>query len=246
MAKHSKFYQDNAVYTSYLSSLGSEDYRKVAAMARRYLRKGGNLLDVGCGTGQLLELVRDSRWRVQGVEISRPSVKLCREKGLSCKQYTGQNFPFKNDSFSVVTSFNVLEHVDSPEVYLLEVFRVLKSEGVAIVVCPNFLAVSNSFHRMTRGANNKIRNLLKIFAKLNGSEVRFQKMSPVKSREFRPDDDAVNLTNPIDIRRWAKEHNFEEVYWSSQEVYRQGAISWLDRGWLKYFLGSCFFVFRKP
>jgi len=65
-----------------------------------------------------------------------------------------QKLPFKDKYFDVVVSFETIEHVDSPELIIKEVSRVLKPNSVFIVSTPNsmtygkgFLYSKNEFHK---------------------------------------------------------------------------------------------------
>ena len=61
--------------------------------------------------------------------------------------YDGYKLPFDNNSVDVVGSINVLEHTDDTESFLNEIFRVLKPDGIFVLVCPNFLSITNSYSR---------------------------------------------------------------------------------------------------
>ena len=70
-------------------------------------------------------------------------------------------------------------------------------------------------------------------------------MKTVKAEKFSPDDDACNLTNPIDLKKWAKKNNLKLLYWSSNTNYAQGLMKLLDFSLIKYIKGSSFMVYRK-
>ncbi|MCK5579062.1 MAG: methyltransferase domain-containing protein [Planctomycetes bacterium] len=100
------------------------------------------LLDVGCGMGFFLDLARSVGWGVQGVDISRSAVQYGR-KQFKLDVIEGElkeaNLP--DNSFDVVTSWNVLDQYYDPLGMAQETCRVLKKEGRA------FWRVSNlNFH----------------------------------------------------------------------------------------------------
>ncbi len=108
-------------------------------------------MDVGCGTGLVLKMLKDRGVEAVGIEVSKTSVNKCKKKQLNCFYYDGRRVPFKDKCFDVVGSFNVLEHTDNAIEFLNEQYRVLKIDGYLIVVCPNFLSVTNGYHWHTSG-----------------------------------------------------------------------------------------------
>jgi methionine biosynthesis protein MetW len=99
------------------------------------------VLDVGCGRGVMLELLRsEGKERSFGCDISWTSAQLLSERGLKvvCCDADGL-LPFRDGSFGTVTLVDVLEHFFDPAQILLEACRV--AEQVVIVV-PNFNSVA--------------------------------------------------------------------------------------------------------
>ena len=103
-----------------------------------YLSGNGNLLDIGCGNGNYLvdENRKKIRWAT-GIDVDKNSVK--KNKCLDEIAIGNiEKLPFKNNSFDIVTSLWVLEHIKNPEEAVREVNRVLKPNGIFIFVTPNF------------------------------------------------------------------------------------------------------------
>lgn len=76
--------------------------------------------------------------------------------------------------------------------------------------------------------------------KISSKEHHFSKITIITKTFFSPDNDACNVTNPLDLINWSKENALEIIYWSSQSVYKSGLINFLEKGFLKIFLGSSF------
>lgn len=97
------------------------------------------VLDVGCGTGRFLRGLPVS-WRKHGLEY-RPKVveiaKLLVDEKTQIHQGAAAELPFDSNRFDVVTSFQVLEHINDPELAINEMFRVTKPGGLVYGELPN-------------------------------------------------------------------------------------------------------------
>jgi SAM-dependent methyltransferase len=109
----------------------------------------GDLLDVGCGSGEILLALREVGWNCHGVEVSEHAVSAARSAGLTSVELG--EFPeldYPTDSFDVVRFWHSLEHVRSPRLYLSEAWRVLRPNGRLLIGVPNFASLLS---RMFRG-----------------------------------------------------------------------------------------------
>ncbi len=101
-------------------------------------KDGGMLLDVGCGEGTFLKQARARGWRVSGTELSCYAAKYASnvlEAAVFCGEL--EDAKYSDHVFDVVTMWHVLEHVSDPTDYLLEVHRILKSDGLMVIAVPN-------------------------------------------------------------------------------------------------------------
>jgi SAM-dependent methyltransferase len=245
---HQSFYINNKRYSKFLESQLENTFDKYVDQISRHIKSNSNLfLDIGCGTGIALKKICNmARCKTVGVEISKTSIQICKKKNLQVSLYNGRNLDFNNEVFDVVGSYNVLEHTENPVCFLDESIRVLKKQGYLLVVCPNFLSITNNYHYRTRGMIRKIRNLGLIFRKLFLQNLHFEKMKAVETYELFPDCDAINLTNPIDIIKWGKVNNMKLIYWSGSSIYESSFIKRIiDLPVIRLFLGSSFIIFQK-
>jgi SAM-dependent methyltransferase len=99
------------------------------------------LLDVGFGEGYGSEIVRPYVREYSGVEVSLEAVDHARMKyarpGVSFYHYGGDVLPFRDASFDLLISFQVIEHVDDVSRFLREVRRVGRPGATVLVVTPN-------------------------------------------------------------------------------------------------------------
>jgi SAM-dependent methyltransferase len=100
-------------------------------------RPGGRLLEVGCGSGELLAGVRDLGWSVTGVDFDAAAVAVARRRGLTVHEGDLAAQGFAPGSFDAVTMFHLFEHVPDVRVLLAECFRLLAPGGRLVVVTPN-------------------------------------------------------------------------------------------------------------
>ncbi len=100
-------------------------------------KAGGRLLEIGCGSGELLAGVRGLGWRVTGVDFDPVAAEVARRRGLDvrCGDLAGQ--AFAGGSFDAVTMFHLIEHVPDPRALLAECHRVLAPGGRLVVATPN-------------------------------------------------------------------------------------------------------------
>jgi 2-polyprenyl-3-methyl-5-hydroxy-6-metoxy-1,4-benzoquinol methylase len=99
------------------------------------------ILDVGCGRGEWLELLREHDLQGTGIDLNRVALSMCRERGLPAMEADAiehlQSLP--EASLGAVTAFHVIEHLTLPQLLGLldEARRVLKPGGAAIFETPN-------------------------------------------------------------------------------------------------------------
>jgi methionine biosynthesis protein MetW len=112
-----------------------EQFRHTAALK---LIQEGPVLDVGCGDGFFLSLLKKSGMEAEGIDISDIAVAHVQDRGLIARQgdFAHEPLPFKDHSFSTVVALDVLEHVYDPLRLLEEMKRVTK--GTVIISVPNF------------------------------------------------------------------------------------------------------------
>lgn len=94
----------------------------------------GPILDVGCGTGIMLEHLADLGTPT-GLDFSATALEFCRKRGAErLVQARGEQLPFADDSFAAVTAFGVIEHIDADRASIEEWARVLKPRGDLVLL----------------------------------------------------------------------------------------------------------------
>jgi 2-polyprenyl-3-methyl-5-hydroxy-6-metoxy-1,4-benzoquinol methylase len=99
---------------------------------------GKKLLDAGCGTGWFSKFSCDRGANVTSMDLGE---KLLSKVALKCKSegVVGSilEIPFENNTFDIVVSSEVIEHVPDPYKAMQELFRVLKPGGTLVLTTPN-------------------------------------------------------------------------------------------------------------
>ena len=94
--------------------------------------RSADVLEVGCGTGLLLQRIQKFARSAKGVDLSPGMLTLARERGLDVVEGSATALPFPDSSFDVTCSFKVLAHVRDIERALAEMARVTRPGGYVI------------------------------------------------------------------------------------------------------------------
>lgn len=99
------------------------------------------VLDVGCGRGEWLKLLRDHGIGCHGIDLNRIMVEECRKTGIDAKEIDvfAHLKSLPSHSLGAVTGFHIVEHLPFPALMRMldEVHRVLAPGGLAIFETPN-------------------------------------------------------------------------------------------------------------
>lgn len=100
-------------------------------------KPGGQLLEVGCGAGAMLETMANRGWQAVGVDFDDRAVEIARSRGRTV--YKGGVFEqnFAAESFDAIVMNHVIEHVRAPGELLTECKRILRKGGTLVAVTPN-------------------------------------------------------------------------------------------------------------
>ncbi len=108
--------------------------------------RGSRVLDLGCGSGELLAHLRDARQCTgYGIEIADANVLACTQRGVDVIQLNLEEglALFEDQSFDVVLQLDTLQHLRNTETMLRETARVGR---IGIVSFPNFAHWPNRLH----------------------------------------------------------------------------------------------------
>jgi ubiquinone/menaquinone biosynthesis C-methylase UbiE len=127
-------------WSFYIQATTRETQRRIP------LQEGQSLLDVGCGTGALLQEVqsRYPRNPLAGIDLSEPMLHKARQKlgeAVELKHASADRLPFKDRSFDFVVSSSAFHFFPHPHTALSEMWRVLRVHGWLVITdwCRDYL-----------------------------------------------------------------------------------------------------------
>jgi SAM-dependent methyltransferase len=105
------------------------------------IERGSSILDVGCGTGILLQQLyeKNTGYKLHGIDISAGMVKTARRKlnsSICIIEGSANELPHKDNTFDLITCTTSFHHYAEPEKALGEMNRVLKYGGNLLVLDP--------------------------------------------------------------------------------------------------------------
>ncbi len=129
-------------YQNYANQCTPQLQREYFELVERFSSKQpGRYLDIGCGTGRVVQVATSRGWDATGQEISDWAAQQAINDGIKVVNDDLLNASFPADHFDAISMFDVLEHLPMPKPYLREIHRIMKPGGVLIIETPN----SNGF-----------------------------------------------------------------------------------------------------
>lgn len=104
-----------------------------------------SVLDVGCGQGQAMPVLKNFVKRVAGVTLGS-DIHVCEEQGLEVYSFDMSFLPFADGEFEMIFSRHSLEHSPMPLLSLMEWHRVASKWLLLIVPNPNYFAPGGRNH----------------------------------------------------------------------------------------------------
>tara|TARA_R110002020_G_scaffold180139_2_gene374168 strand:- start:899 stop:2020 length:1122 start_codon:yes stop_codon:yes gene_type:complete len=134
-------YHKEVIRASAFSTEMSE-FRKLQfnKFVHRYYLKGKKVIELGCGRGEYLSLMKETGANVSGIEYSIESVNECLKQNLNVKRDyisdSNQKLPdAPYDAFFILSYF---EHLPAPQILLKSIHKNLTNDGIGLIEVPNF------------------------------------------------------------------------------------------------------------
>ena len=135
-------YSDNIIIKRFESPhrLRRYAHRQQYLVFLKYIKPGMRVLDAGCGEGILSVMMAKMGASVTGCDISKPNIEVCKKyadeekvEGINFLLADSENLPFDDNSFDLVVSSHVLEHLPNFDKGLNELMRVTKKSSVVAI-----------------------------------------------------------------------------------------------------------------
>lgn len=124
----------------YLSEITIKRYNEILDSFEKY-RKTNKILDIGCGIGYFLEEAKKRNWKVYGSELADKAINICVEKGIQMHKGDLNQSNWDAESFDVITSFELVEHISYPKNVIISAINLLRKGGILYITTPNFNSI---------------------------------------------------------------------------------------------------------
>lgn len=116
-----------------------DSIKKAQEIYLEYFRDKTNVIDIGCGRGEFLSLMKDNGITARGVDIYEPYADYCNMKGLSAVCGDGVDFLSKQESVDGIFVGQVVEHLKTEEIIRLcsIAYEKLLEGGCIVIETPN-------------------------------------------------------------------------------------------------------------
>lgn len=116
-------------------------FNRIKTRSLSRYRSVGSILDIGCGRGIFLNILKKGGWRTKGVEFNAETASYAsRVYGIDVVTMQDMDM-LPEKSFDVITMYHVLEHVDRPAQLLAQCRRLLQEGGRLIIAVPNIASL---------------------------------------------------------------------------------------------------------
>ena len=118
----------------------------------------GKVLDIGCGQSPYKHLLNSQKTQYYGVDIEEANQKFD-YKNSQIIHFDGQNIPLGDSLMDSFICTEVLEHIQEPEKFIAEIYRVLKVGGVGVVTVPwsaRYHYIPYDYYRYTPSTLNRL------------------------------------------------------------------------------------------
>lgn len=162
---------------------------------KNFSRDAKRILDVGCGEGTKLAMIKPKDSQGFGIDVSRKAIEIAKRQypQLNFQIAKADSLPFSENDFDFVYSAFAIEHIALPEKTLDEMIRVTKKNGYLCLIAPNFGAPNRASppfegNRLLKLIRGSIEDLTSIVRKKRG--LGWKSVGPLGSDYF-PDSDTV-------------------------------------------------------
>ncbi|MCB0356414.1 MAG: class I SAM-dependent methyltransferase [Bdellovibrionales bacterium] len=192
--------------------------------------QGKKMLDIGCGTGFILNLSHDLFDEIHGIDATKAMLDKVNTRNNKIKLHEGiaEELPFANNSFDVVTGYSFLHHLFDVQPVIAETFRVLKEGGKAYFdLEPN----KDFWLEIKKIESNQTQNysplMNKEIASVQSTADRIEQEHGIDKETFHKAEFIKDFKDGIDPKEFismAKQIGFSDVQWEYYWYPGQGQV----------------------
>jgi len=233
------FYETSETYKGLLAEHDEVYQKTYVELVNRFAPPNSRILDLGCGNGVSAMLLNRAGHHVVGADVSALFLEDAKEWQTAASSAGGYSLeyrlcdvlelPFEDESFDVVCSNELIEHLPDVETALAEMMRVTRKGGRIVISGPNLcspLMPLLDLLRLFRGRpgrpvwgetkrqafRNGLRNFDLYFKKRLSSRPQFLYREPdLENQIIGGDGDSAYYANPIDLEKYFQLHRLHVV-----------------------------------
>jgi 2-polyprenyl-3-methyl-5-hydroxy-6-metoxy-1,4-benzoquinol methylase len=139
----SYFHNDDSGTVGYTNYIRDEQnirktFQRRLTRVERFGAPPGKVLDVGCAAGFFLSEAQARGWDVQGLDVSSFAARYTQERfGIPARNGSLLDLEFPENSFDLVTMWDVIEHVPDPHAHMDKIARILAPGGLFALATPD-------------------------------------------------------------------------------------------------------------
>jgi len=128
---------DDESYLATSDIRGRSNYHQAIKLIDKFAKNRGSLLEIGAGSGGLLDILKHQFNHIHGVEPSKKFCQFAKEQYGLALDNIGYEDISENRKYDVILALDVIEHVVSVKHFMDKVFQLLTDDGIVIVSTPN-------------------------------------------------------------------------------------------------------------
>ncbi|MFH0798854.1 MAG: class I SAM-dependent methyltransferase [Pseudomonadota bacterium] len=113
--------------------------KDIENLLKKFRGAKGGILDVGCGPGYFLEIVKEKGFKADGIDLSTADCAEANSKGLNVYCTDFMNFCEKNKDkkYDLITMWDFIEHVENPQEVMVNCHNILNIDGKLVISTPD-------------------------------------------------------------------------------------------------------------
>lgn len=111
------------------------------------LANKGNLLDIGCGTGDFIKVAQQSGWNITGIEPDEHARAIANNKTNNAVHNLEKLNQLPEKTYDIITLWHVLEHLPNLKEHIQLFKKLLKPDGTLIIAVPNYKSYDAHYYK---------------------------------------------------------------------------------------------------